>query len=145
MRTKYLVRSLFLLLLAAVTGGCSSMNSQENCEKSIKNYNRMLRWGELESASVSLVDKEKQPEFDRGVEQFRRNRVNIVDFRIRSQQCQTDRKQASSTVEFDYFLQPDYRIRTVTDHQKWQFREGEKKDAEGVNGWRLISPFPDFR
>lgn len=145
MLLKELARPVFLLLMAVAVSGCSSLNTQENCEKSIKGYNRMIRWGELESASVALVDKERQQEFDMAVEQFRRNKISIVDFRILSKQCQVEKKQASSTVEFDFFLQPDYRIKTVTDRQQWHFREESKEDSQGESGWKLISPLPDFR
>jgi hypothetical protein len=46
-------------------------------------------------------------------------------------------------MEFDYFAMPDNRLKTVTDRQKWVYREEPADDQ--VPGWKLTSPPPLFK
>lgn len=143
---------LMLLLLLALTSlllnGCASyqnMNRQEECEKTIKNYNRMIRWQEAEKASIVFVDTKQRPAFDKGAELLRRRGVTMADYRILAQECLPGKMKAEATVEFDYFVLPDYRLKTVTDRQNWIFREEAPAESAPGTGWKLTSPLPDFK
>jgi uncharacterized protein YceK len=139
---------LLFVLTSLLLNGCASyqkMNRQEECEKTIKNYNRMIRWQEAEKASIVFVDTKQRLVFDKGAELLRRRGITIADYRILAQECLPDKMKAEATVEFDYFVLPDYRLKTATDRQSWVFREQNPAEADPGTGWKLISPLPDFK
>jgi hypothetical protein len=143
------IRFFILLALAPLLlDGCAAyrkMSRNEDCEKIIKNYNRMIRWQEAEKASIALVDKKQRPEYDKAAESMRRRGVTIADYRVLAQECLGEKKKAQSTVEFDYFIMPDNRMKTVTDRQSWILREENPAEPDLGEGWKLTSPFPDFK
>jgi hypothetical protein len=137
-----------LLLAPLVLDGCSAyknMNRQEDCEKVIKDYSKLIRWQEQENASLAFVDKKQQPDFNKAVEKNRRRGLSIADFRILAKQCMSDKKMAKATVEFDYYVLPDNRVKTVTDYQTWIYREENEKEPDLGEGWKLTSPLPEFK
>jgi len=139
---------LMLALTTLLLNGCAAykkVSRNESCEKIIKDYNRMIRWQEAEKASIVFVDKNKRPVFDRTAESLRRRGITIADYRILAQECLVDNKKAESTVEFDYFILPDYRLKTVTDRQHWVFNEENPAEPDLDEGWKLISPLPEFK
>ena len=139
---------LVLVLIPLLLNGCAAyqkMTRNEDCEKVIKNYNRMIRWQEAEKASIAFVDKKKRPDYDKTAESLRRRGVTMADYRILSQECLAEKKTAEATVEFDYFVLPDNRMKTITDRQNWIFREDNAEDTDLGEGWKLITPLPDFK
>jgi len=139
---------LLLVLTPFLLNGCASyqkMNRLDECEQAIKNYNRMIRWQEAEKASILFVDTKQRPAFDKAAELLRRREVTMADYRVLAQQCLPDKMKAEATVEFDYFVLPDYRLKTATDRQSWIFREDHPAESDAGKGWKLISPLPDFR
>jgi hypothetical protein len=137
-----------LLLAPLVLDGCSAyknMNRQEDCDKIIKDYNKLVRWQEAEKASIAFVDEKQRPDFNKAVEKNRRRGLSIADYRILAKQCMSDKKKAESTVEFDYYILPDNRLKTITDHQIWIYREETDKEPDLGEGWKLTSPLPEFK
>jgi len=145
------MRITFVILLALAPlflDGCAAyrkMSRNEDCEKVIKNYNRMLRWQEVEKASIAFVDKKLRPDYDKTAESIRRRGVTVADYRVLAQECRGDRNTAESTVEFDYFILPDNRMKTITDHQSWIFREENPVEPDLGEGWKLTTPLPAFK
>lgn len=139
---------LFLLLVPLVLNGCAAyqnMNRRETCDKSIKDYTKLVRWQEAEKAAIAFVDAKQRPSYDKTAESLRRRNVTIADARILAQQCLSEKRTAEATVEFDYFILPDNRLKTLTDRQVWIFRESTKEDPDQGDGWKLASPLPDFK
>ncbi len=139
---------LLLLLVPLVLNGCATyqnMNRREACDKSIKDYTRLVRWQEAEKAAIAFVDAKQRPAYDKSAESLRRRHVTIADSRILAQQCLIDKRTAEATVEFDYFILPDNRLKTLTDRQTWIFRENTKEDPDQGDGWKLTSPLPAFK
>lgn len=137
-----------LLLVPLILGGCAAyknMNRQEACDKMINDYSRMLRWQEAEKASIVFVDAKKRPDFDKTAEKLRRRGISIADYRILAKECMSNKKKAEATVEFDYYILPDNRLKTLTDHQTWIFREESPAEPELAEGWKLTSPLPEFK
>jgi hypothetical protein len=140
--------TLILVLTPLLLNGCATykrINRNEECEKVIKNYNRMIRWQEAEKASIAFVDKKLRPVYDKTAESIRRRGVTVADYRVLAQECLPDKLKAESTVQFDYFVMPDNRMKTVTDHQNWIFQEENPTDPDRAEGWKLISPLPEFK
>lgn len=141
-------RYLLLLLFPLVLNGCAAyqnMNRRESCDKSIKEYTKLVRWQEAEKAAIIFVDAKLRPAYDKATESLRRRHVTIADSRILAQQCLAGKQTAEATVEFDYFILPDNRLKTLTDRQIWVFRESTEDDPDLADGWKLTSPLPDFK
>jgi len=141
---------LFALLLIAplLLGGCAAyknMNRQENCDKVVKDYSRMIRWNEAEKVGMAFVGPKQRAAFDKTAESIRRRGVSMVDFRILAKECMAEKKKAEATVEFDYFILPDNRLKTITDHQTWIFLEENPQDPDAGEGWKITSPLPEFK
>jgi hypothetical protein len=143
------IRFIVLLLVAPLLfGGCaaySNMKRQENCDKMIKDYSRMIRWNEAEKIAGVFVVPTQRPAFDKTAESIRRRGVSMVDYRILAKQCMAEKKKAEATVEFDYFILPDNRLKTITDHQTWIFLEENPLEPDAGEGWKITSPLPEFK
>jgi hypothetical protein len=134
---RIILAGLALLLLSA----CSywrDMNARDDFEKYSKGYNKMVRWQETEQACLLYVDKAIRDRFLARVEAARE--VKIADYRIKSLECDPERKEATARVEMDYYIPPSTRLKTLEDVQKWTYVEDD-----AVTGWRLISLFPEFK
>lgn len=139
---------LMLLLIPVLCSGCAAyrdMNRREACDNSIKDYNKLVRWQEAEKAAIAFVDPVQRAAYDKAAETLRRRNVSIADVRIRAQQCLIEQRTAESTVEFDYFILPDNRVKTVTDYQRWIYREADERNPALTGGWKLITPLPEFK
>lgn len=139
---------LFLLITPLLFGGCAAyrnMNRQENCDKMIKDYSRMIRWNEAEKVGMAFVLPNQRAVFNKTAESIRRRGVSMVDYRILAKDCSAEKKKAEATVEFDYFILPDNRLKTITDHQTWIFLEENPQDPDAGEGWKITSPLPEFK
>ena len=119
---------------------CAHVDQTGSCEwfeTSMKNYNKMLRWRELEQAGAGYMVPEQQEQFRTGAAELKKRDVTMTDFRILSSECDREKGRAGARVEFDYFVLPSNRVRTVLYEQTWQLQEGG-------GGWRLQSGLPGF-
>ena len=135
-----------LVMLPLLFCGCSAYSKYgrgEDCERTIKDYSKAVRWLELEKAALTMVDKEQREAYVQAADQIRRRGVTMVDFRILGQHCRPEQGTADAIMEFDYFVMPDNRLKTASDRQKWVYREEPTDDQ--VPGWKLISPPPSFQ
>lgn len=135
--TVWIKRVLLLAVCLTMTACVSEMGLREEFEKSMRAYNRMLRWQEVENAGMTYVDKEQRDEFMRNAESLRRRGVTLTDFRILTFECLPDKKTGDVVAEFDYFILPSNRIRTVTYRQDWVYQDLLKS-------WKLKSGLPPF-
>jgi hypothetical protein len=140
---------MILLLLSTNLTACSYYKNHtrsEDCDRVLKSYNRQyVRFKELEKAAIVFVDRPIRDSYSIAAEEFRRKNVSLVDVRVLAQECLAEQKRAEATVEFDYFILPDSRLKTVTDRQKWIFREEDKEKPELGEGWKLVTPLPAFK
>ena len=111
----------------------------EECEKSIKDYNRLLRWREIENAGMLYMDRELRDDFMKSAETFKKRGVTITDYRILTTECLAEKKRADVVVDFDYFTLPSNRIKTLTYRQSWKY-----EDTETMKGWMLKTVLPEF-
>jgi hypothetical protein len=132
-----------LLLVCCLTAtACTHLrqeNMRENFEKSVKEYNRMLRWQEVESAGMTYLEPGQREAFGNAARQMRKRGVSIADYRVLSSECLPEKDSASVVVEFDYYILPSARLKTLTYQQNWVYWE-----ADDQKGWRLKSPLPEF-
>ena len=111
----------------------------EQCEKSIKDYNKLLRWREIESAGMTYLDADLRDAFMKDAAEIKKRGITITDYRILTKECLPEKKTAEAVVDFDYFLLPSNRIKTLTSRQKWSYLDTEEKKE-----WQLKSPLPLF-
>ena len=112
---------------------------REEFDDSAKAYNKMLRWREIENAGMLYLDPEMRDEFMKSAEALKKRDVTITDYRILTSECLPEKKSAEVVVEFDYFVLPSNRIKTLTYRQNWIYLDTETK-----KGWQLKSGLPDF-
>jgi hypothetical protein len=111
----------------------------EECEKSIKDYNKLLRWREIEKAGMLFVDRTLLDDYIKKAEKIKKREVTITDFRILTTECLAEKKSAAAVVEFDYYTLPSNRISTLTYRQNWKYVDTEEK-----KGWLIKTDLPEF-
>ena len=136
MRERGIIRYVCVALVALVLSACHSMTGTgEDLQRSVRAYNRMLRWQEESEAVTRFVQPRQQPDYLKrpGGEGAPR----IVDYRVGVVSWIAPGTVAVVPVELDYYLLPSATVKTVVDNQEWRYTEGQ--------GWQLASPPPEFR
>ena len=134
------IKAVLALLCCLMTAACASqMGTCEEFEQSMKGYNRMLRWHEVENAGMVYLDPDLRDAFMKSAADIKKRGVTITDYRILTSECTPEKGTASVLAEFDYYILPSNRVRTLTYHQQWAYRE-----QDGKKGWRLKSELPPF-
>ena len=129
-----------VLLCCLIFAGCATQaGMREQFEKSMKGYNRMLRWQEVETAGMTYMEPELREAFLKSAETIRRKDVTITDYRILTSECTPDKRTGEVVAEFDYYILPSNRVKTLTYRQQWSYHETNDK-----KGWRLKSNLPSF-
>ena len=114
-------------------------NISEEFDKSMKGYNKLLRWRDIEGAGMIYMDPELRDAFMKSAEDIKKRGVTITDYRILTSECLPEKKTGEVVAEFDYYALPSNRIKTLTYRQKWTYLDtGEKK------GWQVKSGLPPF-
>ena len=130
-------KSLLLPGLLMLLSGCQHLSTKgDQCEQSIRAYNRMVRWQEYEAAEKAVAP----PVVDEYRKTFTAGDLKIADYRIKSLTCDVEKNSAEAVVEIDYYLPPSLSVKTIEDTQKWR----HFPDAI-PGGGRLVSPPPDLR
>ena len=133
-----LVSTMISAVLLSSCAYTKQVNMREEFDLSMKGYNKMLRWREIESAGMYL-DPELRDAFTETAGKIRKRGVTITDYRILSSECSPEKKSAEVVAEFDYFTLPSNRIKTLTYRQQWIYLDTEEK-----KGWQLKSALPAF-
>jgi len=135
--TTWIKKGLLLSLCMIMTACVSEMGLREEFDKSMKAYNRMLRWQEYENAGMLYQERELRDEYMKRVEVIKKRGVTLADFRIITSECLAEKKTGEVIAEFDYYVLPSNRVKTITYRQQWIYQESEKS-------WKLKSPLPLF-
>lgn len=132
---------IFLFAMIFICGCAYSRNynMRDDFEHSMKSYNKMLRWHEVENAGLLYIDTELREAFMETADSLKKRGVTITDYRIITYECLPEKKKAEVVTEFDYYALPSNRIKTITYRQKWIYA-GEGGEAK----WNLQTPLPSF-
>jgi len=128
---------LTLTACATLTGLSDNFDRSKAFDRSVKAYNRMLRWHEIESAGMTYIDPEQREEYLKRAETLKKRGLSVTDFRILSSRYLPEKKSGTVVAEFDYYILPSNRIKTISDRQEWIYREE-------TNSWQLQSGLPPF-
>jgi hypothetical protein len=127
-----------LLLTLSACQSIHYMNVGEDFDKGTRSYLKMVRWNELDNAPLSFVDEPLREEFEKRVKG--RKEVQIADYRVKYMDCRPEKGEGEVTVEWDYYIPPSVKLKTVEDAQKWRYIEKEDK-----KGWMLKTLLPEFK
>jgi hypothetical protein len=139
-----LTKILTVAIISVLFAGCGTIKELKNQEMSMefdriaREYSRMVRWHELDSAQSTYVSTKLWDEYRKRITAAAG--INIVDYRVKSMECTAEKREGSAVVEFDYYRLPSVTVHTVEDRQKWSY-EGE----EGSRDWLLTTLLPDFK
>jgi hypothetical protein len=126
---------LILILLLAVTAGCSSFAERKKAsalEMTLSSYRTAMRWGQWDSViGYRSPEAPAVPELDL-------DNIRVTAYEIRQPPVPVKDDTVSQVVEIRYVLTDEQRVRKLYDKQEW------RHDPE-ANQWSLYSPFPDFR
>jgi len=136
---RFVKPGLILLFCLIMTGCVTQMGMREEFELSMKNYNKMLRWHEVENAGMIYLEPEQRDSFMASAESLRKKGVTITDYRILTTECLPEKSSATVLAEFDYYTMPSNKIKTLTYKQEWSYREINAKKS-----WKLKSGLPAF-
>ncbi len=138
MRIGYVVLFSLALLSLSACSYWRNMTAKQDFDDSSREYNRLVRWQEPEQACQLYVDKAIREQFLAKVQAAKE--VKIVDYRVKSVECEVERNEATAKVELDYYIPPSIQIKTLEDTQKWVYVE-----ENGNRFWQLKSLFPEFK
>jgi hypothetical protein len=129
---------LFAVAICACMTGCSMMlKSADKLDERARDYLRMVRWQEVERANLTYVDNKERDTYVKSMAAAKG--VKIIDYRIITQECDTDKGTGELRVTYDYLREPSFTVRSVEELQKWRYVEDGTK-----SGWRLTTPLPNF-
>lgn len=112
---------------------------RDQFEKSVKDFNRMLRWQEMSGAGALYVAPELLDQYSASAALLKVREVTITDYRILAMNAFPEKKRGDALVEFDYYALPSTRIRTQAYKQDWIYQ-----DSDLSKGWQLKSGLPPF-
>ncbi len=138
------MKTFHLLLISAVLlilSSCQSMRDEKVAEEftnTSRDYLNMVRWHELEKAPLSFIDDSLREDFQKRIDAARE--VKIFDYRVRNLRCDVQKGEAGLSVDWDYYIPPSVKVKSVEDVQKWRY-VGEKD--KGL--WMLKTLLPEFK
>lgn len=135
---KTLIKRALLLASCMILTACATeLAVRDEFEKSMKAYNRMLRWHEVENAGMIYIENDLRDDFMKKAEALKKRGVTLTDFRILTSECLPEKKSGEVLAEFDYFILPSNRIKTITYRQEWIYQDL-------IKSWKLKSALPAF-
>lgn len=131
------ITGLLCIACLTLTACAARPGLSEEFDRSAKAYNRMLRWRELENAVLTYGDPEQRAEYQKQAETLKKRGISVTDFRILSTSYYPENHSGEVVAEFDYFILPSNRVKTVSHRQEWVYREISKS-------WKLKNGLPSF-
>lgn len=123
------------LTLAACASSQTGLSDE--FDRSVKAYNRLLRWHEIESAGITYIDPEIREEYLKQADILKKRGLSITDYRILSSRYLPEKKTGDVITEFDYYILPSNRVKTISYRQDWMYQKE-------ISSWKLKSGLPPF-
>lgn len=130
-------RFIALLLLAAILGGCASMEERKKTvtlDMATRHYENAIRWGDYETASSFIVLEGADAP---GPSPERLKSFRVTSYRTQNTVLNEDETEAHIVVQINYYDEDRMKEVTLMDRQTWKY------DAE-LGQWFLYSPLPAF-
>jgi hypothetical protein len=139
-----IMKTIRLLLMSAVLLmllSCESMRISrisEDFDTTSKGYIKLVRWHEFNKSTLIYVDDSLIEDFQKRVDAAKD--VNVADYRIKNVECRPEKGDAEVLIEWDYYIPPSVKIKTVEDAQKWRYI-----DEKVQKRWVLMTLLPEFK
>lgn len=130
-------RVLLCILCLTLAACASGTGLNDKFDQSVKAYNRMLRWQDIENAGRTYIAPELREEFLQKADSLKKRGLSVTDFRIISTRYIPEKKEGDVVTEFEYYLLPSNRVKTISYRQEWVYQEDLKS-------WKLKSGLPPF-
>jgi len=132
-----LVKVFICVICLTLTACATRTGLSEGLDRSVKAYNRMLRWHEIENAVMTYSDPEQLEENLVRADSLKKRGLSVTDFRILSSRYLPEKQTGDVVAEFDYYILPSNRVKTVSHRQEWVYREN-------IKSWKLKNGLPPF-
>lgn len=134
---RWLINGIVLFSYVMLTGcaAATQVGMSEEFDRSVKAYNRMLRWHEIDNAAATYIDPMLRDEYLKQAESLKKRGLTVADFRILSITCHPENKSGDAIAEFDYYMMPSNIIKTVSYRQEWVYRDS-------IKSWILKTGLP---
>lgn len=132
-------RTASLLLLLLLLSGCRNPYLvAQRFDDTYREYNRLVRWQEHQNACTSFADPSVENECLALARAAKG--ASMADYRVKEVDLDLEKGTATVRVEFDYYVLPSTRLKTLEDVQEWRYEE-----VDGQERWRIVTPLPEFR
>ncbi|MDD2734545.1 MAG: hypothetical protein PHF56_11440 [Desulfuromonadaceae bacterium] len=137
---RWLTNGMVLLLCLMLTACAAATQAglSEEFDRSVKSYNRMLRWHEIENAGMTYIDPGLLDQYLKQAESLKKRGITVADYRILTSKYLPDNKSGDVNAEFDYYIMPSNKVKTISYRQDWVYRESTKS-------WILLTGLPVFK
>jgi hypothetical protein len=127
-----------LCIICLTLAACTTQTGlSEEFDRNVKSYNRMLRWQEIENAGATFMEPGQREDFLKQAAALKKRGLSVTDFRILSSRYIPEKKAGDVLAEFDYYILPSNRIKTISYRQNWVY-------IEESTSWELRSGLPVF-
>ena len=86
---------------------------------------------------MTYIDPEQREEFLKQAEALKKRGLSVIDFRILSSRYLPEKRTGDVVTEFDYYILPSNRVKTVSYRQEWVYQES-------IKSWLLKDGLPLF-
>jgi len=132
-------RTASLLLLLLLLSGCRNPYLVvQRFDDTYREYNQLVRWQEHQNACLSFADPSVADECLARAGAAKG--ASMADYRVKGIDVDPAKGTATVRVEFDYYVLPSPRLKTLEDVQEWRYEE-----VDGTERWRIVTPLPEFR
>ncbi len=125
---------LWLLLAALLLSACATTSARmDSLDRTLKDYDRAIRWGQFDAVyAFRKWGDEQRPVASKSLQNLR-----VTQYKVLSSDLSPDKLKYTQVVKIHYYLLDSPRERQVTDRQKWEYDEEQKR-------WWLTSEIPAF-
>lgn len=132
-------RALLLTVFALVLAGCRNPYLvAQRFDDTHREYSQLVRWQEHQNACLSFADPSVADECLARAGAAKG--VSMADYRVKGIDVDPAKGTATVRVEFDYYVLPSTRLKTLEDVQEWRYEE-----VDGKERWRIVTPPPEFK
>jgi hypothetical protein len=132
-----LVKACLCIICLTLAACATQTGLSEEFDRNVKSYNRMLRWQEIENAGATFMEPGQREDFLKQAAALKKRGLSVTDFRILSSRYIPEKKAGDVLAEFDYYILPSNRIKTISYRQNWVY-------IEESTSWELRSGLPVF-
>ena len=111
--------------------GCAEDPRKDSMSDTLRLYERSIKWGEYSDAQLLTT----QPATQAQLEEY--ENIKVISYEVVQHEMSDDLNEIRQVVEIKFFHNTQGIIKTLRDHQVWNYDDERKV-------WELQSGLPDF-